>query len=111
MIAKGAARRFRDRPARRPSAGGLVAGVAAVMVACFLILAALASHKATITRRGWVRSLGSYEEMLQRHPPSEANASALELERLSARLWVSTPRREGMQTASCTRSASAGELA
>ena len=71
----------------------LLAGVAAVAVACFLILATAAARKTTRARQGWERSLGSYDEILQRYPSTEANASALELERLSARLGVNTATR------------------
>ena len=85
----------------------LLAGVAAVMVACFLIFAALAAHKATLARLGWERSLGSYDEILQRYPSSEANASALELERLSARLGLDTATRGYADRARPTEESSA----
>ena len=71
----------------------ILAGIAAVAVTCYLILATVAARKATRVQRGWELSLGSYDEMLQRYPSSEANASALELERLSARLGIDTATR------------------
>ena len=70
-----------------------LASIAAVGVACYLILGTVAARKTTRARQGWERLLGSNDEILQRYPSTEANASALELERLSARLGLSTATR------------------
>ena len=39
-------------------------------------------------RRSWEGTLGTFEEMLQRYPKTEANFGALEIERLAASLGI-----------------------
>jgi hypothetical protein len=47
-----------------------------------------AGYRIEVTQRGWARTLGSWDEILERYPPREANAAALELERQSAALGI-----------------------
>jgi hypothetical protein len=68
----------------------IVAGALAMVLALFVILTSLASYKSVTVERRWADTLGTREEFLARHPPTEANAEALELERLSAALGIDT---------------------
>ena len=72
---------------------GFFGTILVVIVACFLILATVASRKTVQVRRGWEASFGSYAEVMQRYPATEANAAALELERLTAPLGIDTATR------------------
>jgi hypothetical protein len=68
------------------------AGVA-VLIGLFVIMAGIASYKTTTVERRWAQTLGTWDEILERYPPAEANAAALELERLTARLGIDTATR------------------
>ena len=65
----------------------------AVLVGLFVIMAGVASYKTTKVERRWARTLGTWDEILERYPPAEANAAALKLERLTARLGIDTATR------------------
>jgi hypothetical protein len=71
----------------------IVSAVLAVVVGLFVILAAVASYKSAKVERRWAATLGSWDEILERHPSTEADGNALELERLSARLGIDTATR------------------
>jgi len=69
------------------------AGVVAVCVALFVILAGVASYKSASVERSWAATLGGWNDLLERHPAAEADARALQLERLSAELGIDTATR------------------
>jgi hypothetical protein len=71
----------------------VASAVLAVLVGLFVIMAGVASYKTTKVERRWARTLGTWDEILQRYPPAEANAAALKLERLTARLGIDTATR------------------
>jgi preprotein translocase subunit SecG len=71
----------------------VASAVLAVLVGLFVIMAAVASYKTTNVEKRWERTLGTWDEILERYPTTEANAAALKLERLSARLGIDTATR------------------
>ncbi len=68
----------------------IAAALLAVGLGSFVILAGLAHYKTVAVAHRWIRTLGTREQILARYPPREANAAALTLERLSARLGIDT---------------------
>jgi hypothetical protein len=71
----------------------VASAVLAVLVGLFVIMAGVASYKTTKVERRWAQTLGTWDEILERYPPAEANAAALELERLTAPLGIDTATR------------------
>jgi hypothetical protein len=68
----------------------VASAVLAVLIGLFVIMAGVASYKTTTVERRWAGTLGTWDEILERYPPAEANPAALELERLTARLGIDT---------------------
>lgn len=71
--------------------GGVLAVVAVIAVAGVALFAAgswLAHYKSAGVRHRWVGTFGDRDDVLARYPVREANASALELERLAASLGI-----------------------
>ena len=62
----------------------LAVGLTVALVA----INALSASRMSTARRGWDESLGSWDEMMKRYPATGANAAALEVERLSAKLGI-----------------------
>jgi len=62
--------------------------VVVVLLALVLTLNALSAYRTSTARQGWDEVLGSWDEVMQRYPATEANASALESERLAAGLGL-----------------------
>jgi len=71
----------------------VLAAVLAVVVGLFVILTGVASYKVAKVDRRWAETLGTEEEILQRYPATDADASALELERLTAQIGIDTATR------------------
>lgn len=71
----------------------IASAVLAVLVGLFVIMAGVASYKTMTVERRWARTLGTWDEILERYPPAEANAAALKLERLTAPLGIDTATR------------------
>ena len=70
--------------------------LAFVVLALLVTVSSLAAYRIGNAQRDWDEVLGSWDEIMQRYPATEANASALELERLAASLGVDiTPRKSG----------------
>lgn len=68
-------------------------GTVALAVTGLLIVGGLAANKSRYVERRWEESLGAPAELFARYPRTDANASALELERLTLRLGLDiTPR-------------------
>jgi len=82
------------RPAQRGAVLAIVLVIAAVAVVAALTVGTLSAMRVKETRRGWDRTLGSWDEMMQRYPATEANVAALELERLAALLGVNIAPRQ-----------------
>jgi hypothetical protein len=68
--------------------GNVVAAVVAASIVLFALLSFVASWRVDRARQGWQHTLGSREAILRRFPSREANAGALRLERLAARLGI-----------------------
>ena len=64
--------------------------LAAVLLVLVLVVSvsALSAYRMSTVRKGWDSVLGSWDEVMQRYPATEANASALELERLVSDLGL-----------------------
>jgi len=86
---------FLDRP-RGAAPLTIVIALAGVVLALLVTVSALAAYRNSNARRDWDEVLGSWDEIMQRYPATETNASALELERLAASLGIDiTPRKSG----------------
>ena len=71
----------------------IVVAVAAVVLGLIVTMNALSAYRTDVAQRGWDEVFGTWDEIMQRYPATQVNASALELERLAARLGVNiTPR-------------------
>jgi hypothetical protein len=71
----------------------VLSAVLAIVIGLFVILAGVASYKVSRVERRWAESWGTQEEILQRYPATDADADALELERLTAPLGIDTATR------------------
>lgn len=80
--------------ARQPGQAGtflmFVAAGAVTALGIYMATSGVASYKAAAVERRWAETLGEHDEILERYPTTEANAVALELERLTAGLGVTT---------------------
>jgi hypothetical protein len=67
--------------------------IAVILVLLGVALGAVSALRVRDARAGWDETLGPWEEIMRRYPATEANAAAIELERLAASLGVDiTPR-------------------
>lgn len=59
-----------------------------ILASVFLFLSAIESWSTDRTRRGWARTFGTPEEIVERYPHRAANAAALRIEGLIAELGI-----------------------
>lgn len=64
----------------------LVLGVAAVLF--LMVIHTVASLKRTNVLRSWETTLGTFDDVMRRHPATETNAQALDIERIATSLGV-----------------------
>jgi hypothetical protein len=63
----------------------------------FLVVSVTATNRKAELEQAWAESLGSFEDLVDRHPPRTANATAHEVERLAAAIGIEIAPRSGPQ--------------